>query len=84
MLIEEGMLVTTESGDTDTSAARRRKLMMVAREWGLTDEERYELSSFLLRRDVRSWKSLTDGQVSRLLDGFEVAELLMELMRQRS
>lgn len=68
----------------EAPSKRRRKLAMKARELGLTDDERMQLASYLLRRDVTTWSTLDDGQVSRLLDVFEGFELLTELARQRA
>lgn len=71
------------NGEDGSPAARRRKLMMVARELGLTDQERMEFASYMLRRDITTWKTLSDAQVWRLLDGLEGFEMLVELLRQR-
>jgi len=61
-----------------------RKLFTVAKELGLTQEERLELSCYLLRRDIVSWGELDDGQVLRLLDAFEGFRLVSALMLMRS
>ena len=66
--------MTTQSGQDDP-AARRRKLMKVSREQGMTREERLEFAEILLRRDITTWKTLSDDQVWRLLDGLEGYEL---------
>lgn len=71
------------SPSDDTPEARRRKLMMKARELGLTREERMEFASYLLRRDITTWSRLPDEYVYRLLDAIEGFELLAELARQR-
>ena len=58
--------------------------MAVAKnEIGLTDEERLELASYLLRRDVASWKELDDGQILRLLDALEGWHLVGQLLALR-
>lgn len=77
------MLVTTQREVADSATARKRKLMMVARELGLTREERMEFACYMLRRDITTWRTLSDEQVWRLLDGLEGGELLIELLRQR-
>lgn len=64
-------------------SAKRRKLFKVAKEIGLTDEERIALACFLLRRDITTWKRLTEEQEVRLLDACEGYELITELKRQR-
>lgn len=61
-----------------------RKLFTVAKELGLTQEERLELASYLLRRDVVSWGELDETQVLRLLDAFEGFRLVSALMLLRS
>jgi hypothetical protein len=74
--------MTTESG-TDTPAARRRKLMKVSREQGMTRDERLELASYILRRDITTWKTLSDDQVWRLLDALEGHELRLVQIASR-
>lgn len=51
--------------------ARRRKLLATAREIGLCREARIDLAEYVLRRDVDTWKTLTDEEVCRLLDTLE-------------
>ena len=68
----------------DGITARRRKLFAFADQYDLTREERIEFAEYLLRRDVTSWKNLSDAQVCRLLDAFEGAELLMALASLRT
>lgn len=68
----------------DTPEARRKKLMMVARELGLTREERLQFACYLLRRDITTWSRLPDEYVLRLLDALEGFELISELARQRA
>lgn len=63
----------------DKVESRRRKLYAVAREHGLSREDRLDLAEKFLWCDVESWKDLNDAQISRLLDGFEVHELLSHL-----
>ena len=50
----------------------------------LTREERMELASYILRRDITTWKSLTDEQRWRLLDAIEGYHLITTLLEQRS
>jgi hypothetical protein len=67
----------------DIVQARRRKLFLVAKEIGLTRDERLEMSCYLLRRDVTTWKTLSDEQVCRLLDAFEGHHLVTSLLQMR-
>lgn len=62
---------------------RRRKLFMLANNAGMSREERIDLAEYLLRRDIDSWKDLTDMQVGRLLDAFEGHALINYLLSQR-
>ena len=62
--------------------ARRRKAYMVAKQIGLTDEQRMALAETILRRDITSWKQLDDDQIVRMLDALEGYELIVELRRQ--
>lgn len=64
--------------------ARRKKLFIYASNFGLTRDERIELSEMLLRRDITSWNDLSESQVLRLLDAFEGAALLHYLTQQRA
>ncbi len=63
---------------------RRRKLFAIADDIGLLRAERIELAQFLLRRDVHSWKDLTEEQVARMLDALEGYELVTALLGMRS
>lgn len=69
---------------SDTAQARRRKLFVLADEIGLTRDERIELSRAILWRDIVTWKTLSDGQVSRMLDALEGHEKISWLIRNRS
>ncbi len=51
---------------------------------GLTREERLEVASYQLRRDITSWSQLDHNQVLRLLDSLEGYQLVSEILRQRS
>lgn len=74
-------MVSPERG---TPAARRRKLFVLADELGLSRDERIELSQYLLRRDIVSWKHLDDHQVDRMLDALEGAMLVAALRQLRA
>lgn len=63
--------------------ARRRKLHMVAKQIGLTRDERIELAEYILRRDITSYRQLDDSQVIRLLDALEGFELVVHLLSAR-
>jgi len=67
----------------DGPGDRRRKLMKVSREIGLTRDERLELASYILRRDVTTWKTLSDEQVWRMLDALEGFETVVRLLSLR-
>ena len=58
-------------------------MFMIAGEIGLDRDERIELSKYLLRRDIVSWKHLDEDQVLRILDALEGFQLIAELARQR-
>lgn len=60
-----------------------RKLMAQADALKMTRDERMEFASYALRRDITSWRQLSDDQVVRLLDHFEGHHLLNELIAQR-
>jgi len=46
-------------------------MLRAKNELKLTDEERMELATYFLRRDITSWSHLDDAQVDRLLDALE-------------
>lgn len=69
--------------EPDTVEARRRKLHMVAKEIGLSRDDRIELSQYILRRDITSWKQLDDDQVVRMLDALEGFALVTWLLARR-
>lgn len=54
--------------------------MATADEYGFTRQDRLDLAEYLLRRDVRSWKDLTEGQLSRILDAMDGYHLITELV----
>ena len=51
--------------------------------YGLTREDRLSLSEMVLRRDITSWKDLTDAQLARMLDVLEGYGLVTALLAQR-
>lgn len=67
----------------EPQTAQRRKAYKVAQDLGLSREERHAFASYLLRRDVETWRSLSEAQIERLLDAMEGIELYCELVRQR-
>jgi hypothetical protein len=71
-------------GSTGAPQSKRlRKLYAVAKEIGLTDDERIDLAQMVLRRDITSWGQLDETQVCRLLDCIEGYQLISELEAQR-
>lgn len=60
-----------------------RKLHVWADQIGFTDSERYELATYLLRRDITSWSQLTEADENRLLDAFEGYHLIDTLVSLR-
>lgn len=58
---------------------QRKKMYLMAKEIGLTREERIELARYLLRRDVSSCSDLDEDQVLRMLDAMEGYHLISTL-----
>lgn len=56
---------------------------MLAKEIGLRPDDRLELASYMLRRDITSWKHLDDAQVCRMLDACEGYQLISQLIEMR-
>ena len=74
---------TSERIDGGSQSPQRRKLHLLAREIGLTRTERIELSCYLLRRDITTWKQLDDEQVLRMLDALNGYQMIRVLEMQR-
>jgi hypothetical protein len=74
----------TAGSFTRSPENRRRKLFVYSKQLGLTTNERIELAEMLLRRDIKSWKDLDDGQVDRMLDAIEGALLVTYLLSLRT
>jgi hypothetical protein len=70
----------THIEDTEGPEARRRKLYMTARDIGLSRDQRLELAEYVLRRDIATWKNLSDEQVTVLLNGLECYLLVTFLL----
>lgn len=56
---------------------------MLAKQLGLTREERLQLTEVLLWRDVPSWGSLSDAEVQRVLDAIEGYALISHALSER-
>jgi hypothetical protein len=59
-----------------------KKAMWYADAYDLDRQERLELSEMILRRDVESWKSLTEEELVRVLDALEGFGLISHLRNQ--
>jgi hypothetical protein len=59
--------------------AKRRKAWVLAHEIELDRDQRLELASYMLRRDITSWKHLEAAQVERMLDAMEGYQLICQL-----
>jgi hypothetical protein len=66
-----------------TQTPQYRKLMKLCDEIPLTRDERLELATIMLRRDVDSFKTLDDDQVARMLDVVEGYEKICALIKLR-
>lgn len=62
--------------------ARRRKLFSLADHIGLSRDQRIEFARAMLWRDIKSWQSLDDAQVDRLLDALEGWVLIEHIRTQ--
>jgi hypothetical protein len=72
--------VTANNG---SQSARVRKLHLLAHEIGLDHDECIELTQYILRRPVVSWKNLPDDHADRLLDALQGFQLVSQLIRMR-
>ncbi len=64
----------------EEQSARLKKLFQLCDEVGLERRDRIELAQVILRRDVTSFKQLTEEQVCRLLDAVEGYEKILWLL----
>lgn len=69
--------------ESDPATSMRRKAFMLAKAIGLTDDERHELATIILRRDITSWGELNEVQYSRLLDALDGYEKINALLNLR-
>lgn len=60
-----------------------KKLFVYRGSFGLTNDDLRDLAEMVLRRDVTSLSDLDDEQISRMLDGFEIATLVLHLLLER-
>lgn len=67
----------------EPSESKRRKCYALAKELGLTTQERHDLAQVLLRRDITSWGQLNERQYERVLDALEGFTLVQALFLQR-
>ena len=58
-----------------------RKAMQYADRYGLDRDDRLHLAEVLLRRDVTSWKQLSEPDLVRLLDALEGFALINHLLQ---
>jgi len=56
---------------------------MLAKQLGMTREDRVQFAEVLLWKDVGSWKDLVDEDIQRLLDAFEGYALISYLRTQQ-
>jgi hypothetical protein len=69
--------------EPSSSGDRRRKLFALADHLGLDRDERLELASSILWRDITSYSHLDDAQVDRMLDVLEGAEKVIHILSTR-
>jgi hypothetical protein len=67
----------------DVDQAKRRKMFVFRDGFGLTNDDLRDLAEQILRRDITSLKDLSDADLGRMLDGFELATLLVHLLAER-
>lgn len=60
-----------------------RKAFVLAREKGITDEERVEFAAEIINRDIESWSELDEHEVERVLDALHGVHVYGQLMAQR-
>lgn len=66
-----------------SQSPRMRKAFVLAREKGITDEERVEFAAEIINRDIESWSELDEHEVERVLDALHGVHVYGQLMAQR-
>lgn len=66
----------------DPRVVKMRKALKYAHDFGLDRDDRLSLAEVLLRRDVASWKDLSEDQLVRLLDALEGYALVRHLRQE--
>lgn len=77
---ENGSMNTTKEPQT----AKRKQAFAMAAQLNYTREERLELAEMLLKRDCVSWESLSEPEISRLVDAMEGFALIHYQITQRT
>lgn len=67
----------------ETQTETHRHAHALAKELGLTREERIELAEMLLKRDCQSWVGLREDELRRLVDAMRGVEYIGTLYAQR-
>ena len=67
----------------DPRTVKFRKVMHYVDLYRMSRDERLGLAEYVLRRDVASFKDLTEPQLERLLNAFEGHALIQHLLNSR-
>lgn len=70
--------------DDHPAVKKLKKIFQRCDEIGLDRDDRMELAQYLLRRDIVSFKDLSEAQMDRLLDALEGYELILHLVALRA
>jgi hypothetical protein len=73
----------TYEEDRPMSGQQLRALMCMARQLELSNEDRTDLATVLLRREVTTWSTLTFKEAGRLLDALNGFHLVAHLTATR-
>lgn len=66
--------------DDHPAVKKLKKIFQRCDEIGLDRDDRMELAQYLLRRDIVSFKDLTEAQMDRMLDALEGFDLISHLL----
>lgn len=70
--------------DTEPAWLRsRRRIFMICNAFKLDRQDRLEVATMLLNRNVESYADLSPAELHRLRDGFEVAVVVCKIQIER-
>lgn len=79
----DGVIDEIRETGTPMTSAQRGLLFSLRTRLGFSDEDRWEIATVVLRRDVTTWSDLTQYEAGRLIDTLEGFEKVSHLLLRR-